>query len=77
MIHWKRYHILIIQVLLPMTMRREARWVVRVKKVHRAITVEVRSPIVRVDQHRSRGDSGYIRHGPYHLVNMGESEWKR
>ena len=50
-----------------MTMRREARWVVRVKKVHRAVTVEVRSPIVRVDQHRSRGHSSYVRHRPYHL----------
>ena len=63
-----------------MTMRREARWVVRVKKVHRAITVEVRSPIVRVDQHRSRGHSSYVRHRPYHLLsgeNMKRVNGKR
>ena len=63
-----------------MTMRREARWVVRVKKVHRAITVEVRSPIVRVDQNRSRGHSSYVRHRPYHLVpgeNMKKMNGKR
>ena len=50
-----------------MTMRGETRWVVRVKKVDRAVTVEVRSPIVRIDQHRSGGHSGYVRHRPYHL----------
>ena len=50
-----------------MTMRGETRWVVRVKKVHRAVTVEVRSPIVRIDQHRSGWHSGYVRHRPYHL----------
>ena len=50
-----------------MTKRGEARGVVRVKKVHRAIAVEVRSPIVGVDQHRSRRHGGYIRHCPHHL----------
>jgi len=50
-----------------MTMGGEARGVVRVKKVHRAIAVEVRSPIVRVDQHRSRRHGSYIRHCPHHL----------
>ena len=48
-------------------MRGEARRIVGVKKVHRAIAVEVRSPIVRVDQHRSRGYGSYVRHCPYHL----------
>ena len=52
---------------LPMTVRGEARRIVWVKKVHRAVAVEVRSPIVRVDQHRSRGHSSYVRHCPYHL----------
>ena len=52
-------------------MRREARWVVRVKKVHRAITVEVRSPIVRVDQHRSRRHRGHVGDCPHYLYQRG------
>ena len=52
---------------LPMTMGGEARGIVRVKKVHRAVAVEVRSPIVGVDQHRSGGQGSYVRHCPYHL----------
>ena len=50
-----------------MTMRGEAGGVVRVKKGHRAVAVEVRSPIVGVDQHRSGGHGSYVRHCPYHL----------
>ena len=61
-------------------MRGESRRIVGVKKVHRAVAVEVRSPIVRVDQHRSRGHSSYVRHRPYHLVpgeNMKKMNGKR
>ena len=56
---------------LPMTVRGEARRIVWVKKVHRAVAVEVRRPIVRVDQHRSRRHRGHVGDCPHYLYQRG------
>merc|ERR1719447_29921 len=50
-----------------LTKRGQTRGVGGVEEVHGAIAVEVRSPIVGVDQHRPRGHCGHIRHRPDNL----------